>query len=278
MSVGWHRAGNTLPRMPFGPVDPALDLVALEDRVARPLAGRRHPGPGQPAPQGRRAVDLLRGPAHRQRPARPPPRVGPGVQGPLPPLPDHAGPAASPARAAGTATACRSSSRSRRSSASTRSTRSRPTASPSSTSAAASRCSRYVEDWTSLTVALGRLDRHRRRLLDARQRLRRVGLVAGPPDVGPGPALRGPPGRPLLRPLRHRALARTRSPRATGTSSTRRSTSASPITDGPTAPVGADLLVWTTTPWTLVSNVGAAVGPDIAYVRHRRPGRRCATS
>jgi isoleucyl-tRNA synthetase len=32
-----------------------------------------------------------------------------------------------------------------------------------------------------------------------------------------------------------------------------------------------DLLVWTTTPWTLVSNVGAAVGPDIEYVRVRTP-------
>ncbi len=32
-----------------------------------------------------------------------------------------------------------------------------------------------------------------------------------------------------------------------------------------------DLLVWTTTPWTLVSNVGAAVGPDIEYVRVRSP-------
>ena len=31
----------------------------------------------------------------------------------------------------------------------------------------------------------------------------------------------------------------------------------------------ADLLVWTTTPWTLISNVAAAVGPDIAYVRVR---------
>ena len=30
-----------------------------------------------------------------------------------------------------------------------------------------------------------------------------------------------------------------------------------------------DLLVWTTTPWTLVSNVAAAVGPDIDYVRVR---------
>src|SRR4029077_4423235 len=36
-----------------------------------------------------------------------------------------------------------------------------------------------------------------------------------------------------------------------------------------------DLLVWTTTPWTLVSNVAAAVGPDIDYVRvEGRPGRR----
>ena len=32
-----------------------------------------------------------------------------------------------------------------------------------------------------------------------------------------------------------------------------------------------DLLVWTTTPWTLPSNVGAAVGPSIEYVRVRAP-------
>ncbi len=36
-----------------------------------------------------------------------------------------------------------------------------------------------------------------------------------------------------------------------------------------------DLLVWTTTPWTLVSNTGAAVGPDVEYVRVRaRDGAR----
>ena len=34
----------------------------------------------------------------------------------------------------------------------------------------------------------------------------------------------------------------------------------------------ADLLVWTTTPWTLISNVAAAVGADITYVRVRDPG------
>ena len=37
-----------------------------------------------------------------------------------------------------------------------------------------------------------------------------------------------------------------------------------------------DLLVWTTTPWTLISNVAAAVGADIEYVRVKAhaPGRR----
>ena len=30
-----------------------------------------------------------------------------------------------------------------------------------------------------------------------------------------------------------------------------------------------DLLVWTTTPWTLISNVAVAVGPGVRYVRAR---------
>jgi isoleucyl-tRNA synthetase len=33
----------------------------------------------------------------------------------------------------------------------------------------------------------------------------------------------------------------------------------------------ADLLVWTTTPWTLISNVAAAVGPEFTYVRVAAP-------
>ena len=36
-------------------------------------------------------------------------------------------------------------------------------------------------------------------------------------------------------------------------------------------PDGTDLVVWTTTPWTLVSNTGVAVGPHIRYVRARSP-------
>ncbi|MGH3320313.1 MAG: isoleucine--tRNA ligase [Streptosporangiaceae bacterium] len=44
-----------------------------------------------------------------------------------------------------------------------------------------------------------------------------------------------------------------------------------PITSGPLAGE-ADLLVWTTTPWTLVSNTAVAVHPDVTYVVARRPG------
>src|SRR3984885_1962045 len=38
--------------------------------------------------------------------------------------------------------------------------------------------------------------------------------------------------------------------------------------------LGADLLVWTTTPWTLVSNTAIAVHPDVEYVIARRVGGR----
>ena len=47
-----------------------------------------------------------------------------------------------------------------------------------------------------------------------------------------------------------------------------------PVAEGPLE--GADLLVWTTTPWTLVSNTAIAVHPDVTYVvaaRSGEPGR-----
>ena len=44
-----------------------------------------------------------------------------------------------------------------------------------------------------------------------------------------------------------------------------------PVTSGPAAPYGADFLVWTTTPWTLVSNTAVAVNPRVEYVVARSP-------
>jgi isoleucyl-tRNA synthetase len=43
-----------------------------------------------------------------------------------------------------------------------------------------------------------------------------------------------------------------------------------PLLDGPLAELEAALLVWTTTPWTLVSNTAVAVHPDVTYVAARR--------
>ncbi len=42
-----------------------------------------------------------------------------------------------------------------------------------------------------------------------------------------------------------------------------------PVTSGPLAELGAALLVWTTTPWTLVSNTAVAVHPQVTYVAAR---------
>src|SRR5579875_1696781 len=50
-----------------------------------------------------------------------------------------------------------------------------------------------------------------------------------------------------------------------------------PVTEpAPGAPpqAGDELIVWTTTPWTLVSNAAVAVGPELAYVRARTPDGR----
>ena len=45
-----------------------------------------------------------------------------------------------------------------------------------------------------------------------------------------------------------------------------------PLTSGPWA--GASMIVWTTTPWTLVSNTAVAVNPDVAYVLAEVDGER----
>jgi isoleucyl-tRNA synthetase len=43
------------------------------------------------------------------------------------------------------------------------------------------------------------------------------------------------------------------------------------VSEGPLSP-GDQLVVWTTTPWTLISNAAVAVGPEIEYVRVRPDG------
>ena len=191
--------------MAFGPVDPDFDLVALEEQVLERWNERDVDRRDPAAPQGRRALDLLRGPAHRQRPARPAPRLGPGVQGPLPPLPDHARPQRAPQgrlglpRPAGRA-------RGREGARPALQARDRGLRRRELQPALPRLGAALRRGLVGAHHPVGHLDRHRRRLLDDVERLRRVGLVAAVPALGEGPALRGPQGQPLLRPVRHRPL------------------------------------------------------------------------
>ena len=104
-----------------------------------------------------------------------------------------------------------------------------------------------------------------RRVLDAVQRVHRIGLVDHPPDVGQGPHLRGHRVTPYCRAAALRSRA-TKSRRATKTSST---LCIRALPDHLRRPDRSRPPVWTTTPWTLVSNVAVAAGPDIVYVQLR---------
>ena len=73
------------------PLPPQVDLPAMERDVLAFWARERHLRAQPRADRRRRAVDVLRGPADRQRQARRPPRRGPRLQGRVPPVQDDAG-------------------------------------------------------------------------------------------------------------------------------------------------------------------------------------------
>ena len=138
---------------------------------------------------------------------------------------------------------------------------------------------RYVEDWSRAHHPVGHLDRHGRRLLDLSNDyiesvwwlLRQMwdkGLLYEGHRVSPycarcGTALSS---HELGQPDVYRDVVDpsvyVRFPRRPNAGRRRRR---------------RDLLVWTTTPWTLISNVAAAVGPDIDYVRVRPSADGCTT-
>ena len=150
-------------------------------------------------------MGLLRGPAHRERPARHPSRLGPAVQGHLPALSHHARQAR---RAQGRLGLSRLARRSRGRKgarllrqARDRGLRHRAVQREVPGVGAALRRRLAVAHVADRHVA-----RHRRRVLDDAQRVHRERVVAVPSHVGRRRDLRRLQGRAVLRPVRHRAV------------------------------------------------------------------------
>ena len=122
----------------------------------------------------------------------------------------------------------------------------------------------FLEDWNALTERIGfwlDLD-DAYRTLDATYiesvwwALRQI--------CGQGPALRGPQGRAVLPALRHGAVLATRSAQGYEDVEDPSVYVRFPVVeDGGPLQAGDELLVWTTTPWTLVSNAAVAVDPEL---------------
>ena len=131
---------------------------------------------------------------------------------------------------------------------------------------------RYVEDWTALTARSGVwIDTDDAYWTLSNDYIESVWwLVRQMWDKGL--LYEGHRVTPVLRPLRHRAVVPRGRP-ARRLPRRRRPLGLRALPAHRRRPDGADadLLVWTTTPWTLISNVAAAVGPDIDYVRVADP-------
>ena len=134
---------------------------------------------------------------------------------------------------------------------------------------------RHVDAFEELTERMGYWVDLSRAYWTMDAELHRVGLVVAQGDLRQGPAGPGLPGQPVLPALRHAAVRpRARPARVYQTSPTRRSRAVPadrPARRRDPELAGADLLVWTTTPWTLVSNTAVAVHPEVTYVVARTP-------
>ena len=130
---------------------------------------------------------------------------------------------------------------------------------------------RYVGAWLEMSRRMGYWadTEHAYRTMDPE--LHRVGLVVAQGRLRAGAAGPRLPDQPLLPALRHTAVRPRDGPGRRLPDRHRPGhhgqVPAATVPDGAPAELdGADLLVWTTTPWTLVANTAVAVHPDATYV------------
>ena len=226
--------------------------------------------------RGRADVRVLRGAADGERPPGHPPRVRAHDQGSLLPPSRDEGLSRARERRAGTRTACRSRSRSRSSSASAASSRSRALGVAEFNRLCRESVFKYRGDWEKLSARIGYWLDYEHPYVTYHERLRRERVVGAEDAVRQGAALSRAQDPAVLPALRHGAVEPRGRAGLSRTSRIRASTSRSILRDA-----GADggirrgrrILVWTTTPWTLVSNAALAVHPDLDYVELRAKDR-----
>ena len=233
----------------------------------------------------RRRVRLLRRPALRQRPAAlraPADRLR---QGRRPPLPDDARQARWSAASAGTPTGCPPSSRPSGSSASPTRPRSRRWASRRSTTRAASRCSSTRRSGRSTSPARRAGSTSRTTTRPSTSTYMESVIWAFKQLYDKGLAYEGYRVLPYCWQRRDAAVqpraahGRRRLPDAPGPGADGGAAAGRRLgrrvddadAEQKAALTGASLLIWTTTPWTLPSNLAVAVGPDIDYVGRASP-------
>ena len=122
---------------------------------------------------------------------------------------------------------------------------------------------RYMQAVGAAHRAAGLLDPPGRGLRHVPPELRGERLVGAEEPLRSRPALPGTQDRLVVGPGRHGPQSPAKSARAIAKWPTRASMSVFPLIDD--AARDTDLLVWTTTPWTLPSNQFAAVNPDLEY-------------
>ena len=154
----------------------------------------------------RSALDLLRGPADRQRQARHAPRRGPGLQGRLPALQDHAGLPGRPQGRLGLPGTARRGGGREGARPLGQAARSRSTASRSSTRSAGSRCSAHVDEFEEMTERMAYWVDMSQAYRTMDPSVHRERVVVAEADLRQGPALRGAPHHAVLPPLRDRPV------------------------------------------------------------------------
>ena len=262
-----RRGGATVTVMAYAPPGPTARPTSWSRSCSR--AGRRRASSGRRStPTGREPFVFYEGPPTANGPPGHPPRLRPHDQGPDLPLPRCRAQSV-PGSPGGTRTGCRSRSRSRRSSASTARRRSSVRRGGVQRALRARASSSTKADWEALSDRIGYWLDYEHPYVTYTQRVRRDGVVAA----------------------RSAAPARTCSTAATGccrtaraaarcsrATSWRRATRTSRPVDLRHLPADdgdrRELLVWTTTPWTLPSNVAARGAPRarVRRVRARRAG------